>query len=284
MIGALREAADDAGVAPGELDGVGVGSPGAVDDEAGTVTSARNLPDWEGTLPRWRRSSRRAFARAGRALQRRQRRHRWPSSRSAPASRTARSSASSGAPASAAGWCSTAQLWDGPRRRGRDRPHGRQERRRASARAGGRGCMEAYAGRGAMEVRAREKADDGREDRPVRDHGGAGKPRLTSGVWERALERDDKVAHKLVERAVQAIGVGRRLRRQPARRRGGDHRRRPRAAPRRSLRRAHPRRRCMPHLFADHRPPEVLLASLGDLGGAIGATLLAAERAPLAHS
>jgi glucokinase len=40
----------------------------------------------------------------------------------------------------------------------------------------------------------------------------------------------------------------------------------------------------MPHLFADHRPPEVLLASLGDLGGAIGATLLAAERAPLAHS
>jgi hypothetical protein len=40
----------------------------------------------------------------------------------------------------------------------------------------------------------------------------------------------------------------------------------------------------MPHLFADHRPPEVLLASLGDLGGATGATLLAAERAPLAHS
>jgi hypothetical protein len=37
----------------------------------------------------------------------------------------------------------------------------------------------------------------------------------------------------------------------------------------------------MPHLFADHRPSEVLLASLGDLGGAIGATLLAADRAPL---
>ena len=39
----------------------------------------------------------------------------------------------------------------------------------------------------------------------------------------------------------------------------------------------------MPHLFADHRPPEVLLASLGDLGGAIGATLLAAGKAP-AHA
>ena len=36
----------------------------------------------------------------------------------------------------------------------------------------------------------------------------------------------------------------------------------------------------MPHLFADHRPPEVLLASLGDLGGATGATLLAAGKAP----
>ena len=36
----------------------------------------------------------------------------------------------------------------------------------------------------------------------------------------------------------------------------------------------------MPHLVADHRPPEVLLASLGDLGGAVGATLLAAQRTP----
>jgi len=49
MIGALREAADAAGVAPGGLTAVGVGSPGVVDDEAGTVTSARNLPGWEGT-------------------------------------------------------------------------------------------------------------------------------------------------------------------------------------------------------------------------------------------
>ena len=32
-----------------------------------------------------------------------------------------------------------------------------------------------------------------------------------------------------------------------------------------------------PHVFADHRPPRVLLAQLGDLGGAIGAALLASE-------
>jgi glucokinase len=30
----------------------------------------------------------------------------------------------------------------------------------------------------------------------------------------------------------------------------------------------------MPHLFNDTRPPAVHVAALGDLGGAIGATLL----------
>ena len=31
-----------------------------------------------------------------------------------------------------------------------------------------------------------------------------------------------------------------------------------------------------PHLFADNRPPHVEVAALGDLGGAIGASLLVA--------
>ena len=33
----------------------------------------------------------------------------------------------------------------------------------------------------------------------------------------------------------------------------------------------------MPHLFTSDRPPAIHLAALGDLGGAIGAALLAAE-------
>src|SRR3954469_1958645 len=44
----LREAADAAGVKTKHLEAIGVGSPGVIDAEAGTVTSARNLPDWEG--------------------------------------------------------------------------------------------------------------------------------------------------------------------------------------------------------------------------------------------
>ena len=39
----------EAGIEHRRAHGVGVGSPGAIDDDAGTVTSARNLPDWEGT-------------------------------------------------------------------------------------------------------------------------------------------------------------------------------------------------------------------------------------------
>jgi glucokinase len=34
-----------------------------------------------------------------------------------------------------------------------------------------------------------------------------------------------------------------------------------------------------PHLFVDQRPPAVRLAELGDLGGAIGASLLASTSA-----
>src|SRR5690242_7355218 len=49
IISAMRDATAEAGMSVNELAAVGVGSPGVVDDEAGTVTSARNLSDWEGT-------------------------------------------------------------------------------------------------------------------------------------------------------------------------------------------------------------------------------------------
>src|SRR4051794_23309661 len=48
MAAAMTEAAGHAGVETDALAGVGIGSPGDVDPRAGTVTSARNLPDWEG--------------------------------------------------------------------------------------------------------------------------------------------------------------------------------------------------------------------------------------------
>ena len=42
----MREAASRGGRRVGQLDGVGVGSPGEVDAQAGTVAHAGNLPDW----------------------------------------------------------------------------------------------------------------------------------------------------------------------------------------------------------------------------------------------
>ena len=72
---------------------------------------------------------------------------------------------------------------------------------------GRRGCLEAYAGRAAMEARARRLHDSGVKPTSelAEEHG---RDRLTSGIWERALEHGDRVATKLIDRAVDALGVG----------------------------------------------------------------------------
>ena len=52
IVGTIRDACAQAGVEPSALDGIGVGSPGTIDDAAGTVTQAFNVsPDWEGSFP-----------------------------------------------------------------------------------------------------------------------------------------------------------------------------------------------------------------------------------------
>jgi glucokinase len=277
LIATLREAAGEAGAGAGDLTAVGVGSPGVVDDEAGTVTSARNLPGWEGTYPLAEKLEAAFMAPVG-------------LSNDVNVATHAEFELGAGRPFGSilgvfwgtgvgGGVVLDGQLWEG---RG-----GAGEIGHMVVKSDGRtcpcgriGCMEAYAGRGAMEARARERVAAGEKSILFEIMEEKGKPRLASGIWERALARDDKLAHQLVGRAVEALGVavasslnlldvdavviggglGLRL--------GEPYVERIRAA-------------MMPHLFADHRPPEVLLASLGDLGGAIGATLLAAERAPL---
>jgi glucokinase len=138
---------------------------------------------------------------------------------------------------------------------------------------GRRGCMEAYAGRNAMERRARELHAKGEDTELFKLARKRGRERLTSGIWAAALERKDPLATKLIARAVEALGagvasvdnvldveviilgggLGVRLG-QPYAERIADA--------------------MLPHLFNDHRPPPVLVAALGDLGGAIGASLL----------
>jgi glucokinase len=135
------------------------------------------------------------------------------------------------------------------------------------------GCMEAYAGRSAMERRARELHKAGAETELFKIARKRGRERLTSGIWAAALERKDPLARKLVGEAVEALGAGvasvvNVLDVEVVILGGGL-----------GIRLGEPYARRIseamaPHLFDDERPPAVLVAELGDLGGAIGASLL----------
>ena len=50
MAEALTEAAGAADLASDSLGGIGVGSPGDVDEATGVVSEARNLPGWDGSF------------------------------------------------------------------------------------------------------------------------------------------------------------------------------------------------------------------------------------------
>ena len=267
---ALREALDDAGVEPMGVAGIGVGAPGSIDVETGTVVQVANIDGWDAP-----------FA-LGPAL-----------------------AAEMGRPVSIGNDVNLAV--EAERRYGAGRDvesflgvfwgtgvgggivvDGRLLVGRGSAgeighvcsKPGGRrctcgleGCVEAYAGRWALEERARELA----KERPTvlfELMEKRGRDRLTSGVWVRALQAGDEVAEMLIQRAVQALGtgigsavtlldveaviigggLGERL--------GADWLSRIEAA-------------AKEHTFF-REPPAYRLAELGDLGGAIGASLLEA--------
>ncbi len=268
MEGALRDAASDAGVDPSTLAGVGVGSPGTI--EGGTVTSARNLPDWEGSFP------------LGPTLEQ---------ALGCPVSlgndvqvaTDAEFELGAGKPYGSllgvfwgtgvgGGLVLDGKPWVGQGAAG-EIGHIVIELDGAQCTCGRRGCMEAYAGRSAMEAHVAKQVEKGKQTDLFKLMKERKRTRLTSGIWARALEHGDKLAEHMIERALGALGagvasacnvldvecviigggLGVRL--------GEPYAKRIAAA-------------MQPHLFADFRPPDVHVAALGDLGGAIGATLL----------
>ena len=139
--------------------------------------------------------------------------------------------------------------------------------------------MEAYAGRAAMESHARKLVGEGSKTALFKIMEERGRTRLTSGVWARALERDDRMATELLDRAVTFLGAGIasvvNLLDIEAVVIGGGL----------GTRLGEPyvgriAKAMEPHLFVPERPPAVLLAALGDLGGAIGAALLVGGTPP----
>ena len=270
MAAALTEAAKAASVEPSQLRGVGVGSPGVVDAAAGTVSHADNLPGWLATFP------------LANALQ------------SALGTRvvlgndvsvatTAEFELGAGRPYTSllgvfwgtgvgGGLILDGKPWHG---RGGAGEIGHMVVVDGGRRCpcGRRGCVEAYAGRAAMEARARRLHTAGVRTNLFDLAAEHGRDRLTSGIWERALEHHDRLATKLIDRAVRALGAGIasavNLLDVEAVIIGGGL----------GVRFGEPYRArivaaMLPHLFNDSRPPSVHVAALGDLGGALGATLL----------
>jgi glucokinase len=270
MAGALSEAAEAAGVQTAELEGVGVGSPGDVDGRQGTVTSARNLPGWEGSFPLADELSKALGTRValGNDVQ---------------VATDAEALLGAGRPYRSllgvfwgtgvgGGIVLDGRPWVG---RGAAGEIGHVVVKRDGARCtcGRKGCMEAYAGRGSMELRARHKQKTGTKTVLFEIMQERGRDRLTSGIWARALERDDKLAVELMDDAIEALGAGvasvQNVLDVDAIVIGGGL----------GIRLGEPYANrildaMLPHLFVDTDPPVVQVAALGDLGGAVGASLL----------
>jgi len=272
IAGALREATAAAGLEPAELTHVGVGSPGTIDAAAGTVSSAKNLPGWAGTYP-LAKQLRKALG--------------TPVALGNDVQVATDAEAALGA---GRGYGSMLGVFWGTGVGGGILLGGKPWLGRGGAGeighvvvkvdgarcpCGRTGCMEAYAGRNALEARARELYDRGEPTELFKIAKKRGRERLTSGIWAAALERGDPLATKLIDRAVEMLGagvasvdnvldvevvilgggLGVRL--------GQSYADRIAAA-------------MLPHLFFSDRPPPVLVAALGDLGGAVGASLLPA--------
>jgi glucokinase len=271
MTDAMKEAANAAGVESSELQGVGVGSPGIVDEQTGAVTSARNLPGWDGRFELGTELAGQLGTKVfvGNDVQ---------------VATEAEFHLGAGRPYDSllgvfwgtgvgGGIILDRKPWLG---RGGAGEIGHMVVVIDGARCpcGRKGCVEAYAGRAAMEARARRRAAKGRHTDLFHLMEERGRTRLTSSIWAHALERGDKLATQIVEEAVAALGagiasainlldvgaviIGGGL----GVRFGEPYAQRIAAA-------------MQPHLFHDEHPPDVKVAALGDLGGAIGAALLA---------
>jgi glucokinase len=270
MAEAMKEAAAAAKLETGSLEGIGVGSPGDVDEKTGTVTGARNLPGWEGLFPLadWLSDTLGAPVKVGNDVQ---------------VAVNAEKKLGAGRPYKSfigvfwgtgvgGGVILDGKEWLG---RGAAGEIGHMVIKLGGARCtcGRRGCLEAYAGRAAMEIEARREHEKGTKTdlfkiMEKKDH-----VRLTSGIWERALDDGDKLAEKLIDRAVKALAAGiasavNLLDIEAVVIGGGLGVRFGEPYVKKISKHMHK------HLFVDDDPPAMHVAQLGDFGGAIGASLL----------
>jgi glucokinase len=271
MAAAMSEAATAAGTTTATLKGVGVGSPGSVNAANGTVSSARNLPGWDGSFALGPALAEQlgTTVSVGNDVQ---------------VAINAEFELGAGRPYhSLIGvfWgtgVGGGLIIDGELVKGRggagEIGHTVVKRGGRRCPCGNKGCLEAYAGRAAMEGRARAKIKDGHSSDLLKIMEHKDRDRFTSAVWASAVEQGDDLAVGLIDDAVVALGVGIasavNLLDLPAVLIGGGL----------GVRFGEPyvdriRAVMHDHLFPGHQPPDVHLVGLGDLGGALGAALLA---------
>jgi glucokinase len=270
MVKALAEAAEQAGTSSAALLGVGVGSPGSVDAKAGTVSSARNLPGWDGSYALGAELAKRLSTRVviGNDVQ---------------VATAAEFRLGAGRQFTSllgifwgtgvgGGLILEGKPWRG---RGGAGEIGHMVIRRGGRRCpcGNEGCVEAYAGRAAMEAHARREMDDGRKSDLLKIMESKQRERFTSAVWETAVDKGDDLAIGLIDGAVEALGAGAasavNLLDVEAVLIGGG------LGVRFGDKYVERIRNAMEkHLFPGHKMPSVQLVGLGDLGGALGAALL----------
>lgn len=256
-----------------DVTGVGIGSPGQIDKAAGTVSHAGNLPGWAGSFSLGPYLTERLGAPVflGNDVQ---------------VAVQAEAELGAGKPYSSflgifvgtgigGSVVLDRKLWLGRGAAG-EIGHTVVELNGALCPCGRRGCCEAYAGRAAMEITARKWHDEGRPTCLFTIMKKKGRTRLASGVWARALARKDAMAEELIGRAVAALGAAAgsavNLLDVQAVIIGGGLGCRLGEPFVESIRDA-----AYPHLVMPDRPPDFRLAALGDLGGALGAALLARD-------
>jgi glucokinase len=271
---AVAKALADGGAQPTDLKAVGMGVPGAIDTEAGTVSSSPNLPGFQEAQPvalgamvsealggvpvRLDNDVRVAIL------------GEWKRGAGRPYRNLVGVWVGTGV---GGGLVLDGKLYEGQGAAGEIghtivKPGGRL------CSDGRKGHLEAYAGRGQMEVEARHRVKQGQKTELFDIMERKGRTRLSSGVWAAALEKHDKMARELIDDAVWALGVGlasvQNLLALEAIVIGGGlaDRLGPTFVDR-------IRDEMQPMLFVPERPPAMLSSEFGDLSGAVGAAVLA---------
>jgi glucokinase len=271
---ALGAAADEAGLATDSLVGVGVGAPGGIEPDAGVLINPPNLPGFDGEFPLGPELEQRLGTRV-------------QLGNDVSVATEAEFRLGAGKPYESilgvfwgtgvgGGLILGGKQWVG---RGSAGEIGHVVVKVGGDRCpcGRRGCMEAYAGRGAMEAKARQRQKKGEKTRLFDIMEKRGRERLTSGIWARALAHEDKMAIDLIDQAIGALGAGvascvNVLDVEAVIIGGGL-----------GIRLGEPYAKRIakamdPHLFVNDHPPDITVATLGDLGGAMGAALLVKTR------